>query len=576
MPSHSRARPIDPDSALVAEKFGADPEAVVEALRLAQARHGRLTSTAVEAIAQGLHLPAARVYGVATFYSMLGVAATTSPDKTARVCDGPACWLKGAAKARTELEARLGAGWRVERSSCLGLCDQAPAALLEERPVGGLPTSPELVEATPASTGAAAYALPRPGEVRVMLARAGQIDPDSINSALDHGAYGALETALTELPESVLAEVEAAGLQGRGGAGFPTARKWRMVERAAQHPKYVVCNADEAEPLVFKDRVLIDSDPHQLLEGMALAGYAIGASEGYIYIRGEYAPQAARLERAIAQAEACGCLGDHIFDTDFSFHIHVHRGAGAYICGEETALLESLEGRRGEPRLRPPYPTTHGYHALPTLINNVETFSAVPAIIDHGAGWWRGLSSAATPGTKLYLLLGHVNRPGLFEAPFGLTLRQIIDDFGGGMRPGATFRFALTGGAAGSVVPPSLLDVPIDYASAGQGVSLGAGAFLVCDQTVSPVSLLRELLHFFEVESCGQCTPCRIGTLQSRQILDRLAAGQGRAGDVDELSRLADTLQRGSLCGLGRSAAIPMQSALQHFRQDFEAAGHDD
>lgn len=576
MLSQLRAQRIHPETALVYEKFGADPEAVVAALRQAQARHEGLTGATVKAVAQGLGLPVSRVYGVATFYSMLGVAATTCPDKVARLCDGPACWLKGAAKARSELEARLGAGWRVERSSCLGLCDQAPAALLEERPLGGLATGLELAEARPDETGLAAYTSPRPGEVRVMLARAGQIDPNSINSALDHGAYGALEMALTEPRERVLAEVETAGLQGRGGAGFPTARKWRMLEEAQQHPKYVVCNADESEPLVFKDRVLIDSDPHQLLEGMALAGYAIGAEDGFIYIRGEYAPQACRLEHAIAQAEACGSLGNHIFDTDFSFHIHVHRGAGAYICGEETALLESLEGRRGEPRLRPPYPTTHGYHALPTLINNVETFSAVPAIIDHGAVWWRGLSTAATPGTKLYTLLGHVNRPGLFEAPFGLTLRQIIEDFGGGMRPGSTFRFALTGGAAGTLVPSGLLDVPIDYASGAQGVSLGAGAFLVCDQTVSPVSLLRELLYFFELESCGQCTPCRIGTHQARQILDRIVAGQGRLCDVEALGWIADTMQRGSLCGLGRSAAIPMQSALEHFRQDLEAPVHDD
>jgi len=576
MQSHSNWSPSDPGSALLAERYGNDSEAVVEALRLIRTRQGGLTSAAIKSVAAALKLPASRVYGVATLNCMLGVAATTSSDKTARVCDGPACWLKGAAQACTALEARLGAGWRVERSSCLGLCDQAPAALLEERPVGGLPTCPEHVEATLPITVETVYELPRPVEVRVMLARAGRVDPDSLDSALDHRAYVALEFALTAPREGVLAEVEAAGLQGRGGAGFPTGHKWWMVEQAPQHPKYVVCNADESEPLVFKDRVLIDSDPHQLLEGMALAGYAVGASEGFIYIRGEYGPQAARLERAIAQAEACGCLGDHVFDTDFSFHIHVHRGAGAYICGEETALLESLEGRRGEPRLRPPYPTTNGYHALPTLINNVETFSAVPAIIDHGAGWWRGLSAAATPGTKLYTLLGHVNRPGLFEAPFGLTLRQIIDDFGGGMRPGASFRFALTAGAAGTVVPPSLLDIPIDYGSAAQGVSLGAGAFLVCDQTVSPVALLRELLHFFELESCGQCTPCRIGTHQAREILDRLAAGQGRGCDVDALSRLADTLQRGSLCGLGRSAAIPMQSALEHFRADFEAAVHDD
>ena len=405
-----------------------------------------------------------------------------------------------------------------------------------------------------------------------MLARAGRPKPETLEAALAQAAYTALKAALQRTPQAVIDELETAGLTGRGGAGFPTGRKWRMVAQAEGRPKYVVCNADESEPLIFKDRVLMDSDPHQLLEGMALAGYAVGAREGFIYIRGEYGEQAARLERAIEVAQAQHWLGERIWDTDFSFDIHVHRGAGAYICGEESALLESLEGRRGEPRLRPPYPTTHGYRGQPTLVNNVETLSAAPAIVAHGAAWWRALTPAATPGTKLYMVLGHVNRPGLFEAPFGLTLRQIIDDFGGGMAAGAAFQFALTGGAAGTLAPPALLDVPIDFGSGAHGVSLGAGGILVCDKTVQPVALLRELLHFFEVESCGQCTPCRVGTRQARQILDRMAAGAGRSGDTAALQRIAYTLDAASLCGLGRSAAIPMRTALEHFGADFEAA----
>jgi NADH:ubiquinone oxidoreductase subunit F (NADH-binding) len=305
---------------------------------------------------------------------------------------------------------------------------------------------------------------------------------------------------------------------------------------------------------------------------MAIAGYACGANEAFIYIRGEYEYQAQRLERAIQQAEAAGLLGDHVQGSDFDFHIHVHRGAGAYICGEETALIESLEGKRGEPRIRPPYPPSYGYHGLPTLVNNVESFAAVPAILCNGADWYRSLSNASTPGTKMYMLLGHVNQPGLFEAPFGLTLRQVIEEFGGGMRPGSIFQFALTGGAAGTIVPPTLLDVPIDYASGSRGVSLGAGAFLICDQTVSPVGFLRELLHFFTYESCGKCTPCRVGTYQSHAILSRLASGQGLPGDVDELYALAENLQIASFCGLGQSVPTPMKSALTHFAQDFAAA----
>jgi NADH:ubiquinone oxidoreductase subunit F (NADH-binding) len=317
---------------------------------------------------------------------------------------------------------------------------------------------------------------------------------------------------------------------------------------------------------------LIDTNPHQILEGMAIAGYACGANEAYIYIRGEYVSQAEKLNNAIIQAEKAGWLGESILGSDFSFHIHVHLGAGAYICGEETALIESLEGKRGEPRTRPPYPPTAGYHDLPTLVNNVESYAAVPSIIFNGAEWYRSLSAAAIPGTKLYMLLGHVNQPGLFEAPFGLTLRQIIEDFGGGMRTGSQFNFALTGGAAGTIVPQTLLDIPIDYASASKGVSLGAGAFLICDQRVSPVAFLKELLHFFVLESCGKCTPCRVGTYRSYEILSRMVEGYGIPGDVDELSTLAEVMFDSSFCGLGQSVPVPIRSALTHFYRIFKEA----
>jgi NADH:ubiquinone oxidoreductase subunit F (NADH-binding)/NADH:ubiquinone oxidoreductase subunit E len=567
-------KPVDPEIAALAEKHRNDPEAILAIFQDLQARHGGLTPAAIADAARALRLPEGRAHGVATFYSMLNSPPRSRP--AMRVCDGPACWLNGAAEAHMALEAEFGREWAVERASCLGLCDRAPAALIDGQQRGPMLEETALVERTLWRGEAQAYAHPRPGEVRVLMARAGKVDPDSLDSALKHGAYHALQSALARPPEAVIAEVEAAGLTGRGGAGFPAGRKWRMVAQEKRAPKYIVCNADESEPLVFKDRVLIDSDPHQLLEGMAIAGYAVGAQEGFIYIRGEYEPQAARLERAIQQAGARG-LFEHIGDGHFK--IHVHRGAGAYICGEETALLESLEGRRGEPRVRPPYPTTHGYHGRPTVVNNVETFSAVPAIVANGAAWYRAVGAGdrpvaptTTPGTKMYTLLGHVNRPGLFEAPFGLTLRHIIDKFGGGMRPDAEFHFALTGGAAGTIVPASLLDVPIDYASAAKGVSLGAGAFLICDQTVSPVTMLRELLHFFEMESCGKCTPCRVGAHAARVILDRMTSGRGRAGDVIELTKLAGVLQADSFCGLGQAAAIPMKSALKHFAEAFEAA----
>jgi NADH:ubiquinone oxidoreductase subunit F (NADH-binding) len=412
---------------------------------------------------------------------------------------------------------------------------------------------------------------PRKGEVRVMSALIGKIDPDLIDDALAHDVYGGLKSALQKTSEAVLAEVEASGLQGRGGAGFPVGRKWRFVASEKRTPRYIVCNADESEPLIFKDRVLMETNPHQLLEGLLIAGYACGASDAWIYIRGEYESQASRLENAIKQAEEKNLLGENILGSGFSFKIHVHRGAGAYICGEETALIESLEGKRGEPRLRPPFPPSYGFRGQPTAVNNVESFCAVPHILKNGADWWKSLTGYATAGTKMYMVLGHVKNPGLFEAPFGLTLRQIIK-MGGGMAEGSKFQFALCGGAAGTVVDKFLLDVPIDFASSQKGISLGAGSFLVCDQSISPVAFLRELLHFFAAESCGKCTPCRVGTWRSLEILNRMSAGEGRAGDTEELKSLSALMQDSSFCGLGQAVPIPMNSAMKNFEKEFVKA----
>jgi NADP-reducing hydrogenase subunit HndC len=415
------------------------------------------------------------------------------------------------------------------------------------------------------------YGEPLPGEVRVTMARIGRVDPDSIESALGAGAYQALGAALKAPPADLLLMVDQSGLRGCGGAGFPTGRKGRMVAQASGPQKYVIGNADESEPGTFKDRVLMDGDPHLLLEGLALAGYAVGASEGIIYLRGEYEWIARRLERAIAQAEEHGWLGQNIQGRGFSFRVHVHRGAGAYICGEETALLESMEGRRGEPRVRPPYPTTHGYRGKPTLINNVETFCLVPPLVARGADWFHSLGTANSPGTKVFTVTGCVNRPGVFEAPLGITLRQIIEQFGGGMRGGARFKAALTGGAAGTFVPAALLDVPIDFASVKHGVALGSGAMLILDESVSIPTLLSWLLHFFEVESCGKCTPCREGTREVRLLCERIAGGRGSDEDVAELKRLARAMNQTSLCGLGQSVAWPVESALRHFGNEFAA-----
>jgi NADP-reducing hydrogenase subunit HndC len=414
------------------------------------------------------------------------------------------------------------------------------------------------------------YKEPLAGEMRVTMGRIGKLDPDSIQSAVAAGAYRALTSALTTSPTVLIDAVDQSGLRGCGGAGFPTGRKWRMVAESICADKYIVCNADESEPGTFKDRVLIEGDPHLILEGVALAGYAVGAHEGLIYVRGEYEWLARRLEHAIAQAEERNWLGSHIQGRDFSFRVRVHRGAGAYICGEETALLESLEGKRGEPRIRPPFPTTSGFHGKPTLVNNVETLCLVPSIVSRGPDWFRSLGTRSSSGTKVFTLTGHVNRPGAFEIPLGITLRQIIERFGGGMASGSRFKAALTGGAAGLLAPAKLLDVPIDFDSAKEGVSLGSGAMVILDQSVSIPDFLTCLLHFFEVESCGKCTPCREGTREARMICERVARGQACGEDRDELARLGRLMNWTSLCGLGQSVAWPIESALKHFDEEFD------
>jgi len=569
MPSKPhRKKQRDPVVEAAVAQHGADVESVVSILQAAQDEYGYLGADTIGAVADRVRVSDSHAYGVASFYSMFSTQPRAT--KIVRVCDSPACALAGSQAAREAIEAiAVGREWTIERSSCIGLCDRAPAALINDEACG--PLTPERARAFLDGWRGAmpSYADPLPGEVRVTMARVGQIDPDSINSALDAGAYRALEQALAGAPADVLDAVDASGLQGRGGAGFPSGRKWRFVVAADSPEKYVVCNFDESEPGTFKDRVVGEGDPHLLLEGMALTGYAVGAREGFIYIRGEYEWIARRLERAIAQAEERGRLGANIRDSGFSFKVHVHRGAGAYICGEETALLESLEGKRGTPRIRPPFPAAYGYHGKPTVVDNVETLCSVPAVVQRGVEWYRSMGTAHSPGVKLFTVTGHVNRVGAFEAPFGITLRQIIDDFGGGMRPGSTFKMALTGGAAGTLVDASMLDVPLDYGSSSKGVSLGSGAMLILDESVSAVTLLGWLLRFFEAESCGKCTPCREGTREARLLVERMGRGQGRTGDVDELRRLARMLNTASFCGLGISVAWPIESALRHFGHEF-------
>lgn len=411
-----------------------------------------------------------------------------------------------------------------------------------------------------------------PAEQRIVLERAGLIDPLSIEDAIIHDTYTALGHVLTEMtPPQVIAEVTRSGLRGRGGAGFPTGVKWGFVAKARGDKKYVICNADESEPGTFKDRVVLEGDPHNMIEAMAIAAYAVGADEGYIYVRGEYQLATERLTHAIQQAHETGILGKNIFGTAFSFDIHIHSGAGAYICGEETALIESIEGKRGEPRSRPPYPTTNGLWNKPTLVNNVETLANIPAILRNGADWYRSFGTPSSPGTKVYTILGNVNTTGLIEVPMGITLREVIAIYAKGMSRG-TFKLAQTGGSSGSIIPASLQDTPMDFDSFTKaGVSLGSGALLICDDSTCVVDLAKVLMNFFLKESCGKCTPCRIGTQRAFNALTRITQGQGTMQDLEELGGLSENLSVLSNCGLGQTAGTPLKDILTHFRAEVEA-----
>ena len=406
-----------------------------------------------------------------------------------------------------------------------------------------------------------------PAENRIVLQRAGIIDPNNIEDYIIHDGYEALGRIIAGMKSSeVIDTVIKSGLRGRGGAGFPTGLKWKFVAQAKGDQKYVVCNADESEPGTFKDRLILEGDPFSILEAMTIAGFAVGASEGYIYIRGEYALARQRLETSIVAAKEMGFLGKNIFGSDYSFEIHLHSGAGAYICGEETALLESIEGNRGEPRARPPYPTTNGLWDKPTLINNVETLANIPAIIREGPAWFKAIGTPSSPGTKVYTILGNVNVTGLIEAPMGITLREVIAIYGKGMKNGANFKLAQTGGSSGSLIPSILQDTPMDFNSFNKaGVALGSGALLICDEDTCVVDLAKVLMNFFCVESCGKCTPCRIGNQRAYEILDQISEGVGSISDLDDLESISDNLFQLSNCGLGQTSGTPIQGYLEVF-----------
>ncbi len=406
---------------------------------------------------------------------------------------------------------------------------------------------------------------------RIVLDNCGRINPESIDEYIGNDGYFALGKALSDMtPADVVDEVKHSGLRGRGGAGFPTGVKWGFCAAETGPEKYVICNADEGEPGTFKDRLIMEGDPHKVLEGMALCGYAIGANKGYIYIRGEYKLSIERLRQAITAARSYGLLGSNILDAGFPFDIEIKIGAGAYVCGEETALLESMEGKRGLPRIKPPFPAQQGFRGKPTNVNNVETLANIPAIIRHGAAWFRGFGAPHMPGTKVYTILGHVRRPGLIEVPSGVTLREIIDDYAGGMKSGS-FNMAQLGGTAGDLLGNEMLDVPLNYDALEKvGHVLGSGAILIMNESIGVCDFLHACMRFFAHESCGNCNPCRNGLRWLSAITARLKDGNAYPGDIEIMEEIATVLKTAAFCPLGQSPAGPIASALRYFKPEIE------
>ena len=515
------------------------------------------------------------------------------------VCAGTNCSLKGNRAVREALvqevaRRKLDKEVKVVETGCFGLCEQGPTIVIYPEGVlycrATVADVPEIVEThllkgrlverllykEPVATKAVQTAPELDyfkKQVRVVLRNCGRIDPEVIEEYIAQGGYQALGKAVTTMtPDEVIATIKAAKLRGRGGAGFPTGLKWEFARRAAGSSKYIVCNADEGEPGTFKDRLILEGDPHSILEGMAIAGYAVGANYGYVYIRGEYTLSIKRLELAIEQARRLGLLGQNIFGSGFDFDLEIRIGAGAYVCGEETALFESLEGGRGEPRVKPPYPTDVGLFGRPTSINNVETLANVAPIIIRGADWFRSLGTERTPGTKVFTLTGDVVNEGLIEVPMGITLREVIYDIGGGIKGGRAFKMAQTGGTSGGCLPKELLDVPMDYDNlAAAGSALGSGALLVMDDTHCIVDVAKCFARFFEHESCGKCAPCREGTMRLRELVDKITRGEADERTIPLITALAEMMFRAPLCPLGQTAPVPIMSTLRYFRDEYDA-----
>ena len=554
---------------------GCGRESLLPALLAAQRRFAHIPEAVAVRIAHALGVPLVEVHGVIEFYSLL----TTQPTgrTVVRVCTSPACSMAGAHETlRAALktlhvkEGQLSSDGRfsVERAPCLGLCEHAPAMLVGERPVAQAHASGigTILKGGGARPRGRVF-----GHTRWLTDRCGVVDPASLREFRAREGFKGLQRALSLTPQQVIAEVKAAGLIGKGGAAFPTGVKWEGAANASGAPKYIVCNGDESEPGTFKDRVLMEEDPFSIVEAMIIAGYAVGATRGIWYIRGEYPRALAAARTAVAAARRAKYLGPNVQGKGFEFELEVRSGAGAYVCGEETALFEAVEGKRGLPRIKPPFPTTFGVFGKPTVINNVETLRTVPVILRLGVEKYRSLGTPGSPGTKLFCVSGDVARPGLYELPFGATLRELLFDHAGGMAGGRALQAVLMGGAAGAFATTEKLDVRLTFEDMKTaGLPLGSGVVMVFDERRDMRHVLVEVGEFFAEESCGKCYPCQIGTQRQLEVLQRVAHGSPMRGDAERLQDVGWTMTDASICGLGQTAASAVLSAMRLWPALFE------
>lgn len=561
-------------------------ENLIQILREIHKKQNYITPTQLEEVAQKLNLPLSKVYGAVTFYTLL--SPKPKGKYVLRICSSTPCYMAGSENLLKYLKDKLKIQegetsadglFTLESTSCLGICAVAPAIMVNDRVYGDLNIQKldQIIERRKRGkiekekfVSLRANILSNK-EGRIVLQNCGIINPESIEEYKMRNGYAALSKAIIKMtPQEVIKEVKDSKLVGRGGAAFPTGLKWEFTFRAADKPKYIVCNADEGEPGTFKDRLILENDPHKIVEAMVIAGYAVGAEYGYIYIRGEYNLSIKRIKQAIEMAKEQNYLGKNILGTKFSFNLVIREGAGAYICGDETALMESIEGKRGEPRLKPPYPPTSGLWNKPTVINNVETLANIPSIILKGADWYNKIGLVESTGTKVLTLLGDIKNQGAVEVPLGTNLKDILYDIGGGIKEGKKLKMVQLGGPSGSYLSPDMIDISLDYKVLSQaGLTLGSGVVLVLCEDRCVVDIVRNIARFFQHESCGKCTPCREGTAIIYQILTKIALGKGENNDLETLKLLGEIMKDASFCGLGQTAPNSLLNTLQLFPEEY-------